>query len=264
MERVVNGVRLSYEVTGSGPWLVLAHSLGMRGEQWCQQVPAFAQRYRVLTYDARGHGSSEKPPAPYSFELFAEDLYQLLRAEGVERTAAIGLSLGGNTVQALAAAHPELVQALVLSDTTAWYGPRGQESWEARAREVEAKGMAGIRDFQLTRWFTDAFRASHPDLVERFAGWLVANDPAAFMATQRALGAGDLRDAVGKIACPTLIIVGEEDYATPLEMAQDLHDRIPRSELVVFTSARHFTPVEQADLFNHTVLEFLARVGYQA
>ncbi len=263
MERVVNGVRLSYEVTGSGPWLVLAHSLGMRGEQWYQQTPAFAQHYRVLTYDARGHGSSEKPPGPYSFELFAEDLYQLLRAEGVQRTAAVGLSLGGNTVQALAAAHPDLVQALVLSDTTAWYGPQGQQSWEARAREVEEKGMAGIRDFQLTRWFTDPFRESQTQLLERFAGWLTANDPAAFMASQRALGAGDLRDVVGKITCPTLIIVGEEDYATPPAMAEDLHNRIKGSELMIFSSARHFTPVEQAERFNQTVLDFLARAGYR-
>jgi 3-oxoadipate enol-lactonase len=263
VEREVNRVRLSYEITGTGPWLVLAHSLGMRGEQWYQQVPVFAQQYRVLTYDARGHGNSEKPQGPYSFELLAEDLYQLLQAEGIEQTAAVGLSLGGNTVQALAAAHPDLVQALVLSDTTAWYGPQGQQNWEARAREVEEKGMAGIRDFQLTRWFTDPFRASHPELLERFAGWLTANDPAAFMASQRALGAGDLRDAVGAITCPTLIVVGEEDYATPPEMAQELRDRIPRSELVVFSSARHFSPVEQADLFNGTVLEFLARVGYR-
>ena len=99
-----------------------------------------------------------------------------------------------------------------------------------RAREVQEKGMAGIRDFQLTRWFTDPFRETHPELLERFAGWLTANDPAAFMASQRALGAGDLRDVVGKITCPTMVIVGEEDYATPPEMAQDLRDRIPRSE----------------------------------
>jgi 3-oxoadipate enol-lactonase len=263
VEREVNGVRLSYEITGSGPWLVLSHSLGMRGELWYQQVPAFASRYCVLTYDARGHGNSGKPPGPYAFEQFAEDLYQLLIAEGVDRAALVGLSLGGNTVQALAAAHPELIQALVLSDTTAWYGPEGQKNWESRAREVEEKGMAGIVEFQTTRWFTDPFHAAQPELVNRFAGWLTANDPAAFTATQRALGAGDLREEVARITCPTLIIVGEEDYATPPEMARDLNQRIANAELVILPSARHFSPVEQPERFNTTVLDFLARVGYK-
>jgi len=95
VDREVNGVRLTYEITGAGPWLVLAHSLGMRGKLWYQQVPLFAQQYRVLTYDARGNGNSEKPAGPYSFELLAGDLYQLLLAEGIAQTAAVGLSLGG-------------------------------------------------------------------------------------------------------------------------------------------------------------------------
>lgn len=262
MQRQVDGITLAYDVQGNGPWLLLCHSLGMNREIWFQQVPEFARNYRVLTYDARGHGESSKPPGPYSYELLAEDLRKLLAAEGVERAAVVGLSLGGNTAQALASSHPELVAALVLSDTTAWYGPEGEKNWETRARDLEERGFETIIDFQLTRWFTDDYRAAHPDLMKRFAGWLTANDLAAYTACQRALGKGDLREAVARITCPTLITVGEGDYATPPVMAQDLNARIAGSELVILPSARHFSPVEQAERFNAAVLDFLARAGY--
>jgi 3-oxoadipate enol-lactonase len=262
MQRQVNGITLAYDVQGDGPWLVLCHSLGMNRQMWFGQVPAFAQRYRVLTYDARGHGESTKAPGPYSFELLADDLHRLLEAEGVSSVAVVGLSLGGNTAQAFTAAHPEMVRALVLSDTTAWYGPEGAANWEARRKDLEQNGLAGITDFQTTRWFTDAFRAAHPDVVQRFADWLRADDVASYMETQRALGAGDLREAIARITCPTLVVVGEEDYATPLAMAQDLHARIRCSELLVIEEARHLSPVEQPDRFSAVVLDFLSRAGY--
>ena len=124
------------------------------------------------------------------------------------------------------------------------------------------QGLEGVVDFQVTRWFTDAFRAAHPEIAERFIGYLTANDPKCFMAAQRALGAGDLRTSTAGISCPTLVLVGEEDYATPLPMAEDLHQRIKGSELRVLERARHLSPVEQPELFNGFVLDFLKRAGY--
>jgi 3-oxoadipate enol-lactonase len=264
IQQQVNGITLAYDVEGAGPWLALCHSLGMVRQMWFQQVPAFSSRYRVLTYDARGHGESTKAPAPYSFDLLADDLYALLQSQGVTSLALIGLSLGGNTAQAFAAAHPEMVKALVLSDTTAWYGPDAPKNWEARAKDVQEKGMAGITDFQVTRWFTEPFVAEHPEIAQQFSQWLVANDPDAYIATQRALGDGDLREAVKRITCPTLIVVGETDYATPPAMAEDLHQRIAGSETMILDRARHLSPVEAADRFNAAVLAFFERVGYGA
>lgn len=264
MERTVDGFRLAYDRVGQGECLVLCHSLGMNREMWFQQVPAFADRYQVFTFDARGHGQSDKPAGPYSIEAMAEDLYKLLRAEGVDRAAVVGLSMGGNTAQALAAAHPEFVRALVLADTTAWYGPEAEKNWEQRAREVETKGIGSIVEIQLGRWFSDGFRASRLDLMSRFSAWLSANDVAGYTATQRALGKVDLRGELERVTCPTLVVVGEHDPATPPSMAEDLHARISGSQLLVLPGARHMSPVEQPERFNAAVLEFLAASGYGA
>jgi 3-oxoadipate enol-lactonase len=262
MQREVNGITLTYDVKGDGPWLVFAHSLGMTKDLWSQQVGVFSQRYRVLTYDARGHGQSSKPPGPYSYELLGADLYELLTGLDITSAAVVGLSLGGNTAQVLAAQHPDLVKALVLSDTTVWYGPDGEKNWQARADDVRAKGLAEIIDFQLTRWFSDAFRSVRPDVVDRCRKWLIENDPAAYMEAQGALGRGDLRESTKQISCPTLITVGEGDYATPPAMAEDLHQRIAGSQLKILPGARHFSPIESAAQFNAVVSVFLSRVGY--
>lgn len=262
MERQVNGITIAYDKTGTGPCVALCHSLGMNRQLWFQQVPVFAQRYQVLTFDARGHGESSKPPGPYSIEMMAEDLYQLLVAEGVERVAVVGLSMGGNIAQAMAVTHPEMVQALVLADTTAWYGPEAERNWEQRAKDVEARGLAAIVEVQLGRWLSEGYRAAHPEVAARLANWLVANDIASYTASQRALGRVDLRAQVERISCPTLIIVGEDDPATPPDMARDLNRRIKGSQLLVLPQALHMSPVEMPDQFNRAVLDFLAGIGF--
>lgn len=262
MQRQVNDITLAYDKTGNGPALVLCHSLGMNRKMWFQQVPAFSQRYQVLTFDARGHGESSKPAGPYTIEQMGEDVYGLLKAEGITRTAVFGLSMGGNTAQAIAVNHSDLVQALILCDTTAWYGADAEKNWEARASEVAASGMASIINFSLSRWFSDGFRASRPDLMKQLADWLTANDVGGYTATQRALGKIDLRGRVDNISCPTLVIVGEHDPATPPAMARDLHERIKGSKLLVLPEAKHMSPVERADDVNKAVLEFLAQAGY--
>ncbi|MBI4493650.1 MAG: alpha/beta fold hydrolase [Chloroflexi bacterium] len=260
MQRQVNGTTLAYDRVGQGRCIVLCHSLGMNREIWFQQVPVFSQRHQVLTYDARGHGQSSKPPGPYALEQFAQDVYALLQADGIDRAAVVGLSLGGNIAQALAVAHPELVQALVLSDTTAYYGD--EQAWEQRARDVEARGLAAIVDTQLGRWLSDGFRASHPELMARFATWLTANDVRTYTACQRMLGKIDLRGQVERLACPTLVVVGEADPATPLPMARDLQQRIAGARLVVLPGARHMSPIEYPEQFNAAVLDFLAQAGW--
>lgn len=262
MQVQVDGVRLNYRLVGEGPVLAFAHSLGMDHTQWEQQERHFQGRYRVLSYDARGHGASDKPPGPYRIEQLGEDFYGLLRALGIERAVAIGLSMGGMAAQALAAAHPDAVAGLVLLDTTCWYGEDGPQQWEERARTAETQGLAALVDLQLQRWFSDRTRAEHPAVVERAKQVFLANDVAAYAAACRALGALDLRGKVESIRCPTLIVVGEEDYATPVSMAEDLHRRIPNSELVVLPGVRHLSPVEAPETVNAHIERFLQRIGW--
>lgn len=262
MQAQVDGVRLNYRLVGEGPVLAFAHSLGMDLTQWEQQERYFEGRYRVLSYDARGHGASDKPPGPYSIEQFGEDFYGLLRALGIGRAVAIGMSMGGMAAQALAVAHPDAVAALVLLDTTCWYLEDGPQQWEARAKAAQEQGLSSLIDFQLQRWFSDRTRAENPGLVERAKQVFLANDVAAYAASCRALGALDLRGKVESIRCPTLIVVGEEDYATPVSMSEDLHRRIPNSELVVLPGVRHLSAMEAADPVNAQIERFLQRIGW--
>ncbi|HLH22922.1 MAG TPA: alpha/beta fold hydrolase [Chloroflexota bacterium] len=260
MQAQVDGVQLYYQTVGDGRTLAFAHSLGMDHSLWAAQERDFADCYRVLTFDARGHGASDKPPGPYSVEQFGEDFYGVLRAAGVERAVVIGLSMGGMAAQALAAAHPEAVEALVLADTTCWYGETAAQDWEPRARAAEEKGLASLLDFQLTRWFADRTRAERPDLVEQARRVFLANDVAAYAASCRALGAMDLRRKTDTIRCPTLVLVGAEDYATPPAMAEDLHRRIPGSELVVLPGVRHLSAVEAPEVVDAHITRLLGRL----
>jgi 3-oxoadipate enol-lactonase len=258
----VDGIELNYTVTGEGRALALAHSLGMDGTLWDAQVRHFGGQYRVLTYDARGHGASDKPPGPYSVERFGEDFYGVLRAAGIERAVVVGLSMGGMAAQALAAAHPEAVEALVLADTTCWYGENATREWEPRAVAAEENGLASLVDFQLTRWFADRTRAEQQDVCDHATRVFLANDIAAYAASCRALGAMDLREKTASIRCPTLILVGEEDYATPPAMAEDLHQRIPGSEMVVLPGVRHLSTVEAPEVVDAHIERLLGRLGH--
>lgn len=260
MHAQVDGIRINYEVVGSGRPIVFAHSLGMDRTLWSAQERHFSPRYRVVTYDARGHGASDKPPGPYSVERFGEDLYGVMRAAGIDRAVLVGLSMGGMAAQACAIAHPEAVAGLVLADTTCHY-PNAQAEWEARARAAEEQGLASLVDFQLQRWFADRTRAENKALLDHVTRVFLANDVAAYAASCRALGAMDLRGKVESIRCPTLIIVGEEDYATPPAMAEDLHGRIAGSELVVLPGVRHLSAVEAPEVVNQHIERLLARVG---
>jgi 3-oxoadipate enol-lactonase len=261
MQAQVDSIQLYYETAGQGRTIAFAHSLGMDHTLWDAQHRQFSGQYRVLTYDARGHGASHKPPGPYSVERFGEDFYCVLRAAGVERAVVVGLSMGGMAAQALAAAHPEAVEALVLADTTCWYGESAVQDWEPRAVAAEEKGLASLIDFQLTRWFSDRTRADRPDLVEHARRVFLANDVAGYAAACRALGAMDLRGKIDGVRCPTLILVGEEDYATPPAMAEDLHRRIAGSEMVVLPGVRHLSAVEAPEVVNAHVSRLLGTLG---
>jgi 3-oxoadipate enol-lactonase len=152
--------------------------------------------------------------------------------------------MGGCVALAMAARHPGKVTGLGLIDTTAWYGPKAPDAWAERAQKALDEGLAAMVGFQTTRWFTDGFRAAHPEAVEPCVATFLANEPAAYAEACRMLGACDLRAALPRIDVPTAVVVGREDYATPPEMAEALHAGIAGSTLTVIEDGRHLTPVE--------------------
>lgn len=258
-----DGATLHYSITGNGdgPRIALVHSLAMDRHFWNPVVARLQDSAQFLTYDCRGHGASDKPAGPYSIKLFADDLSDLLDAAGWKDAIVAGASMGGSVALGFAANYPARTSGLGLFDTTAWYGPDAPGNWEERAVKAKTDGLSGLVGFQKTRWFGDAFREQHPDVVDASVATFVANDVAAYAETCRMLGNFDLRADLERVTVPTVIAVGEEDYATPPAMAGVLHAGIKHSTLTVIKSGRHLTPLEKPDEIAAQLKALAGRVG---
>lgn len=246
-----DGTRLAYTLHAAprpgAPRLVLIHSLALDRSVWDAVVPRVAAEAEILAYDCRGHGRSDRRASPFTAELFARDLAELLDHVGWPSAAIAGCSMGGCVALAFGGLYPGRATALGLIDTTAWYGPDAPAKFRERAEAARAKGMQGLIDFQVTRWFSDAFRAAHPEVVQRTTAVYAANDFDCYAASCALLGDVDVRARLPRLRIPVAVVVGEEDYATPVEMARQLHEAIPGSTLDVLPGARHLTPIERPD-----------------
>jgi 3-oxoadipate enol-lactonase len=156
--------------------------------------------------------------------------------------------MGGCVALQFAADYPASTSGLGLVDTTAWYGETAPKDWNGRAERGLAEGLAGLIDFQVTRWFSDGFRSAQPQIVQQCVDTFLRNDINAYAATCRMLGAFDGRAALPTVKVPTAVVVGEEDYAAPLAMAEVMHHGIAGSSLKVIAAARHLTPLETPDV----------------
>jgi 3-oxoadipate enol-lactonase len=245
-----DGTAIAYRLLkGSGKGrCVLVHSLMMDSSFWNRVAAHLADAADVLVYDCRGHGRSGDRNGPYSAELHAGDLADLLAAVGWSRAVVAGASMGGCIALAFAAAYPEKVAGLGLVDTTAWYGPNAPQQWEERGQKGLQEGMASLVEFQKSRWVSDGFRAQHPEVVDAAIAVFIANDRHAYLETCRMLGAVDQRDALPRFRFPARIVVGAEDYATPVAMAEAMRDAIPGASLRVIDGVRHLTPLECPDI----------------
>lgn len=260
--RARDGTGIAYRLDGdarSERRIVLVHSLAMDHRFWSPVAALLADDFHVLTYDCRGHGASGKAPGPYSVELFARDLADLLDHVGWSQAVVAGASMGGSVALAFASLFASRVAALGLIDTTAWYGADAAGKWAERAAKAEAEGLGALVAFQKTRWFADAFREEHPGLVDACVQTFVANDVACFAATCAMLGSFDLRAALPSLRMPVAIVVGSEDYATPPAMAEVLHAGIPAASFTLLEGARHLTPLERTDAIVDVLRALVAR-----
>lgn len=235
---------------GEGPVLLLLHPLALAGEFWRPVIDRYKSSFRVIATDARGHGESKWDGQPFTVEDLAEDAAAVLTHVGERPAHVLGLSMGGCTALALACRRPELVDRLVLADTTADYGPGKHEAWAQRADNAVEKARETQLGFQRDRWFSPAFLDESPEEVARVSEIFVRTDSHAHAAACRALGGYDDSHQLGSIAAPTLVVVGEDDYATPPEMARALHAGIPGSSLEVLPETRHMSLIEHKQVWD--------------
>ncbi len=241
------------------PRIVLIHSLAFDRTVWDDVVATLGNAAQVLTYDCRGHGESERKAGAFTAELFAHDLAELLDHVGWQSATIAGCSMGGCVALAFAGLYPPRAMGLGLIDTTAWYGADAAEKFAERAAVARAKGMRGLIDFQVTRWVSDTFRARNAKALDRAIAVFVGNNIDCYAETCALLGNVDVRPYLRSFRIPVAIVVGEEDYATPVAMARHLHEEIAESTLTILPHARHLTPLEHPDLIASELLALLRR-----
>jgi 3-oxoadipate enol-lactonase len=237
------------------PPLVLCNSLGTTLALWDAQVPALAERFRVVRYDRRGHGLSPVPPGPYSIDDLGGDVLALLDELGLERVSFCGLSIGGAVGMWLALEAPERLAGLVLCCTRSAFPP--PEQWAERAAAVRDGGVAVVAEAALGRWFTERFHAEHPEVVDAFRTMLVETPAEGYAACCEALATFDLGSRLGAIAAPTLIVSGEHDPVAPPESGEALAAAIPGATHTVVEGAAHIANVEQPNAFTAALLTHL-------
>ena len=257
MKIKTNGLELNYTVEGSGPWLVMSHSLACDSSMWDEQAAALRRNYRVLRFDTRGHGGSDAPAGEYTLEMLAYDVHGLLQGLGVERCHWVGLSMGGMIGQTFALKFPGMFSSLVLADTTSRYTPEAWPVWQGRIKTAQEKGMEALVEATLGRWFTEPFRKSHPEVTARIGAAIRGTPVAGYVGCCYAIPKINLTDRLREIKCPALVIVGEQDAGTPVEMSREIHAALPGSQLVVIPSASHLSNMEQPAAFNRALAMFL-------
>lgn len=242
---------------GRGEAVLLAHAIGCDHRMWDELAAALAPRYRVLAIDARGHGKSPLPARPWSLADMADDAVRLLDKLGIARAHWVGLSMGGMVGQAFALGHGDRLAKLVIANSTSSYGKDGRGLWDNRIRLVTEGGLSAIRDMVASRYFSPAFAAAHPEVVERVMARFLETPAQGYLGCCEAIRELELLDALPRIAAPTLVIAGELDQGTPVAMSLAIAERVPGARLAVIPGASHLSAVEKPTAFNSLVAGFL-------
>ncbi len=259
----INGVEINYRESGEGFPLLLIHGFTGNLRNWALQAPVLTRGFRMVSFDQRGHGHSEKPTRPedYSLELMAEDAYGLLQHLGIDRCYVVGHSMGGMVAQHLALAHPEPVRALMLVDTAAEVTTSMRTRDGARLIEIARdEGMEAVFEEQLrVNPMAEQIR-DQPQLLGLWRQQFLLTSREAYIHCASAIvNREPLLDMLHAIEVPTLIICGENDDPM-VEASRQMHERIAGSELVIIPGAGHTPQIERAPEFNRVLSDFLTRV----
>jgi len=259
----LDGTRIHYEVTGriGRTPVLMIQGLGASKNAWNLQRIAMATRFRIISFDNRGAGRSDKPTEPFTLEQMADDAIAVLDAAGVETAHVVGASMGGVISQIVAVKYPQRVRSLTLVCTACRNHPWRQELLQSWAKTAEEKGMIEVGK-EAAQWVMSprSFRRLVPAFT--WMGPLAALRPRhSFVSQIHAIldTREDLVDQLSTITAPTMVIVGNQDILTPRGDSEEIAERIPNSELVVISGAAHGLMMEHSSTFNKILIEFLQR-----
>lgn len=256
-----SGASISYEVQGDGPPLLLGHSLLLDGRMWDALVPRLARAHRVYIVDARGHRRSTTP-GPFTLDDLADDWLALLDQENIDRALLCGLSMGGMTALRLALRAPHRVAAMALLDTSADPEPAIQRRVYRLMGELQRLVRIDplVAPVVRRKMFGATTRRERPDIVDRGVDLVRENDPRRLYPALRAVfDRPSIAHHLKEIHTPTLVLVGDEDVATPPSRSERIAAAIPGATLVRIPGAGHLAAMEQPDAVAAHLEPFLHR-----
>jgi pimeloyl-ACP methyl ester carboxylesterase len=263
MQVTINGIALAYSDTGRGFPIVFLHAFPLNRTMWAQQEAALSRHCRVVTIDLRGHGESDAPLWHYSLDQAAEDVRALLDHMSIQQAIFVGLSMGGYILFAFYRRYAGRVKGLVLADTRAQADtPEGKEGRFQMAQTAYKNGSSAVADIMIPKLLSPATIRTKPEIVQRVRMMIEGNQVSGIAGDLMAMAERpDSIPLLKQISCPTQIIVGESDQATPLSDAKLMADQIPGAHLAVIPGAAHLANLEQPELFTQIVRSFAENVG---
>lgn len=259
-----NGINIEYEVQGEGTPLILISGLGYPAWQWHRMLPYLVKHFKVITFDNRGVGESDKPVGPYTAGLLAADTAGLLDALGIESAVVMGHSMGGFIAQEIALSFPSKVSKLVLSSTN-FGGPH-----HVPVTQEAMMVLSDMTSDPLTRFknglvvsTAPGFADQHPEIIQEWLDWRISNplDVSGYQA-QMAIGialipeSASFENKLPNIKVPTLILFGDSDKVVPPANADLMASKIPGSKVVILSNAGHFFPMEVPEAASQAVIDF--------
>ncbi|WP_267225745.1 3-oxoadipate enol-lactonase [Dyella silvae] len=252
-----DGCRIAYRLDGADdkPVLVLSNSIATTLHMWDGQIAALTQHFRVLRYDARGHGNSDAPAGAYSMDRLGRDVIELLDALGIERAHFLGLSLGGLIGQWLGIHAPDRIDLLILSNTSAHLGPVSE--FDARIAAMQTSpDMDAVAQAFLANWFPARMLETKHPAIEPFRDMLLSTAPQGLAGCYAAVRDNDMRRTIALINRPTLVISGRDDTVTLASHGEHIAATVPGARLVILPAV-HLPNVEHPEMYVRTVLDFL-------
>jgi 3-oxoadipate enol-lactonase len=264
VKALVNGLEVYYGDVGDRRALpvVLIHGFPFNHAMWQPQIAVLEKRFRIIAYDLRGHGKSSVGDGQYTIEFYVDDLISLLDHLKVERAVLCGLSMGGYIALRAVERNPERIVGLILADTQAKADTNEAKLRRAASiRAVKTSGVKAYAEGLLKALFAQQSHATRTDAVDAVRNMIESSSPLGISGALLALAARtETTEALSSIRVPTLILVGEHDTLTPISASQEIHDKIPNSEMHVIRDAAHMSNLENPEAFNGHVLDFLGRL----
>lgn len=261
MNAQINGINIAFSDEGQGQPIVFLHAFPLNRSMWDPQVEGLKSQFRIITIDLRGHGESEAPMWRYSLGQFAEDIKGLLEHLGISKAAFVGLSMGGYILFALYRKYPSLFNALVLADTRATADtPEAKATRFSMAQIAYKRGSSTIAELMLPKLLGSTSLDHRQNLVEQLRHMITANEISGIVGDLMAMEERpDSTPLLRDLKIPTLVIVGEEDVASPPEEVQGMAEHIPGAKFTIIPEAGHVSNLDQPKLFNQSIQEFLGK-----